>query len=236
MLQCLAALEADVTYRRPPAAGQQPFRHEPGRRPLLISAPHGAAHRRDDRYKQEDEFTAAFARLVAQRVGAHALYAYALSESDPNWDRESPYKDALRRLVADHGIRFVIDIHGMSDRHHFGIAIGTMCGASCRRRHEALIAATLSSAGFIEATAQEVRGYPALRCDRFVFNHGRFTGGMSHHTVTRYAIEELGIHAAQFELCATLRAVGRKTAGPGGGASIAQAVTAFEGLARALAE
>jgi hypothetical protein len=231
LLQRLAALEAEVTYRRPPAEGQPSFRHEPGWRPLLISAPHGAAHRRDGGYKQEDEFTAAFARLVAQRAGAHALYAFALSESDPNWDRESPYKAALGRLVADHGIRFVMDIHGMSDRHHFGIAIGTMCGASCRRRHEALIAATLTSAGFVEAAAQEVRRYPALRCDRFVFNHGRFTGGMSHHTVTRYAVEELGIHAAQFELCATLRAVGR-----GGAAGIAQAVTAFERLALALAE
>lgn len=236
MLQQLAALEADVTYRRPPPPGQDPFRHEPGQKPLLISAPHGAAHRRGDRYKQEDEFTAAFARLVAQRAGVHVLYAYALSESDPNWDCESPYKAALGRLVTGHGIRFVMDIHGMSDRHHFGIAIGTMCGASCRRRHEALIAATLTSAGFVEATAQEVRRYPALRGDRFVFNHGRFTGGMSHHTVTRYAVEELGIHAAQFELCATLRAVGRSRVGREDAAGIAQAVTAFERLALALAE
>jgi N-formylglutamate amidohydrolase len=231
LIDRLIALEADVTYYQPPAAGQPPFRHEPGRLPLLVSAPHGAAHRRDGRYKQEDAYTAAFARLVAERAGAHVLYAFARSESDPNWDRESPYKDALRELAAAHDIRFVIDIHGMSDRHKFGIAVGTMCGASCRRRHEALIVATLAAAGFVQATAQEAGAYPAPRRDRFVINHGRFTGGMSHHTVTRYAAEELGIHAAQFELCAGLRVVQRCDP-----REITRTVAAFERLAVALAE
>jgi hypothetical protein len=231
LIDRLIALEANVTYQQPPAAGQPTFCHEPGRRPLLISAPHGAAHRRDGRYKQEDAFTAAFARLVAERAGTHVLYAFARSENDPNWDRESPYKDALRELAAAHGIRFVMDIHGMSDRHKFGIAVGTMCGASCRRRHEALIVATLAAAGFVQATAREAGGYAAPRRDHFVVNHGRFTGGMSHHTVTRFAAEELGIHAAQFELCAGLRVVRR-----GDPAEIVRAVAAFERLALALVE
>lgn len=231
LIDHLIALEADVTYQQPPAAGQPPFRHEPGRRPLLISAPHGAAHRRDGRYKQEDAFTAAFARLVAKRAGAHVLYTFARSESDPNWDRKSPYKDALRELVAAHDIRFVMDIHGMSDRHQFGIAVGTMCGASCRRRHEALIVDTLTVAGFVQATAREAEAYPAPRRNHFVVNHGRFTGGMYHHTVTRFAAEELGIHAAQFELCAGLRLVRR-----GYPAEIVRTVAAFERLALTLAE
>jgi hypothetical protein len=242
VLDRLVALEAEVTYSEPPAGGQSPFRYEPGRQPLLFSAPHGAAHRRDGRYKSEDEYTASFARLLAERTGAHVLYARARSESDPNWDRESPYKDALRRLVADLDIRFVADIHGMSDRHKFGIAVGTMCGASCRRRHEGLIVESLSAAGFTEATAKEAREYPALRWNRFVVNHGRFTGGVTSHTVTRYAAEELGVHAAQFELCASLRVVRRQHGGArmgdfrGDPEGIARVVAAFERLAMALVE
>jgi hypothetical protein len=119
----------------------------------------------------------------------------------------------------------------MSDRHKFGIAVGTMCGASCRRRHEALIVATLTAAGFAQTTAREAGVSATPRRDHFVVNHGRFTGGMSHHTVTRFAAEELGIHAAQFELCAGLRVVRR-----GDAAGIARTVTAFERLALALAE
>ncbi|HMT21394.1 MAG TPA: hypothetical protein PKE20_09155, partial [Promineifilum sp.] len=163
VLDRLIALEADVTYREPPGDGEPPFRYERGILPVLFSAPHGAAHRRNGRYKQEDEYTSALVRLLAERTGAHALYAFARSESDPNYDRESPYKATLAELVAAHGIRFVIDIHGMSDRHKFGVAVGTMCGASCRRRHEALAVETLAAAGFIETTAQEARDFSALR-------------------------------------------------------------------------
>lgn len=242
ILARLAALEADVTYREPPAGDAFPFRHEPGRLPILLSAPHGAAHQRDGRYKEEDEYTAAFARLVAERTGAHVLYSYAQSDSDPNWDPESPYKTALRELVATHGICFVADIHGMSNRHKFGIAVGTMRGASCGRRREALVIETLAAAGFVETTAQEAKEFPALRWDRFVVNHGRFTGGMTSHTVTRFAAEDLGIHAVQFELCAGLRIVRRRGADKwpndyrGDPAGIAQAVAMFERLVLALAD
>lgn len=240
--QRLIDLEADVTYYEPPVDGEPPFRYAPGTLPVLISAPHGAAHRRDGRYKQEDEYTAAFARLLAERTGAHAIYTHALSEGDPNWDRESPYKAALAGVVDNHDIRFVVDIHGMSDRHKFGIAIGTMRGASCRQRHEALIVETLHMAQFSQATAAEVREFPELRWDRFVLNHSRFTGGLSSHTVTRFATEELGVHAAQFEICARLRIVqlvgtSRRYDGyRGDPAGIARTMAAFERMVMVLGQ
>lgn len=236
VLQRLVTLEQDVTYRDSPAGGEPPFRYERGTLPVLISAPHGAAHWRNGHYKQEDEFTAAFARLLAERTGAHVLYAYALSDSDPNWDQEAPYKTALAGVVAAHNIRFVVDIHGMSDRHRFGIAVGTMCGASCRRRHESLVVDTLTAAGFVQTSAQEAKEFPALRWDHFIVNHGRFTGGLTSHTVTRYAAEELGVHAVQLELCARLRIVQRPSTGSyGDPAGIARTLAAFEQLVTGLA-
>ena len=241
ILDRLVALEADVTYRDPPGDGGLPFRHMPGTLPVLLSAPHGAAHRRDGRYKQEDEFTAALVRLVAERSGAHALYAFARSGSDPNHDPRSPYKTALAELVAAHDIRLVLDIHGMSNRHKFGVALGTMRGASCRPRHETLAVEALTAAGFTATTAAEARDFPALRWDRFVVNHRRFTGGLTSHTVTRFAAEEIGIHAMQFELCGSLRIVRRRgtPAWPddfrGDPDGIARVVAVLERLARALA-
>jgi len=242
VLDRLIALEGEVTYRQPPVNGRPPFRHEPGRLPVLLSAPHGAAHRRNGRYKAEDEYTAALVRLVAHLSGAQALYADALSESDPNWDVDAPYKDTLRRVVAGHGVRFVIDLHGMGDRHKFGIAVGTMGGASCSAPHEGLIVASLIEHGFAPTTAPAARDFPALRWDRFVVNHGRFTGGLTSHTVTRFAAETLGIHAAQIELCATLRVARRLSTDKwpddfrGDPAGIARAVGALARLVEALAE
>lgn len=242
VLDRLEQLEVDIAYNDPPPDGGPSFRYQPGRLPVLLSAPHGAAHRRDGRYKEEDEYTAAFARLVGERTGAHVLYTHARAESDPNWDAESPYKAALAEVVATSGVRFVADIHGMGNRHKFGIAVGTMCGASCPARHEALIAATLMARGFKQVAVHDAQGFEALQWDCFIVNHGRFTGGLTSHTVTRYAAERLGVHAAQFELCASLRIV-RRRAGErwprefrGHAAGIVQTVAAFERLALALAE
>jgi hypothetical protein len=238
----LEQLEGEITYHAPPPPGIQPFRYVPGHVPILVSAPHGAAHHRDGRFKQEDEYSAAFARLVGERTGAHVLYAWAQSDGDPNWDRQSPYKNRLRHILIEHSIRFVLDIHGMSNRHQFGIAVGTMCGASCRQHHEALIAGALIASGFRPTTAQEARDFPALAWDCFVLNHRRFTGGMTSHTITRFAAEGLGIHAAQFELCADLRIVRRRNSGKrpgdfrGSPTGIVQAVSAFDQLVQTLTE
>lgn len=206
LLQRLEALEATIHYREPPEAGRPPFIHEPGQLPVLLSAPHGAAHQRNGRYKQEDEYTAAVARLVAAETGAHVLYSYALSDSDPNWDRESPYKQCLRSLVAQYGIGFVLDIHGMSNLHRIGVAVGTIGGASCPD-YEALIVENLKAQAFVETTAEQAQQFERLRWDHFVLNHHRFTGGLASHTVTRYAAQELRVAAAQIELCGSLRIV-----------------------------
>jgi hypothetical protein len=242
ILNRLAELEADVTYTQPPPIGEWSFRHMPGRLPILISAPHGAAHLRDGQIKQEDEYTAALARLVAERTGGHALYAWAQSDGDPNWDRQSPYKDFLQNIVIEHDIQFVLDIHGMSNRHKFGVAVGTICGVSCPQQHEALIIDALIAEGFQPTKAAEAREFSNLQWESFIINHHRFTGGLRSHTVTRYVRDHVGIHAAQIELCAELRIVQRhgsnKRPGDfkGNSGGILRAIAAIEKMVRDLSK
>lgn len=240
IIEQLQRFEQDIRYHSPPDEGQAPFVAVPGSLPILLSAPHGAAHRRDDRYKEEDEYTAAFARLLADRTGAHLLYTWAFSESDPNWDQDSPYKDALRRMVYDHAIQFVIDLHGMSNRHAFGIAVGTMHGRSCPE-HETLILTTLQQRGYRPTTVAEIQAFGDRQWDQYVLNHRRFTGGLTSHTITRFAHEELRIAAVQIELCASLRIVRRRAEARrsadfvGDPAAIAHAIETFDLVIRRLA-
>lgn len=241
VLARLEQLEAAILYNSPPTDGEAAFRFTPGTYPVLISAPHGAAHRRDGRFKQEDEYTAALAQLIAERTGASALYAWARSDDDPNWNKFSPYKEQLRRLVTARNVRFIIDLHGMSNRHKFGIAVGTMCGASCPQQHEILIHETLVAEGFRPVSVAEAREFPELQSDCFIINHHRFTGGLTSHTVTRYAAQELGVHAAQLEICAALRIVRRRATDKwpgdfrGDPVGILRVVAALERLVRLLA-
>lgn len=206
LLKRLRSLEQVVNYREPPPQGEPPFAYEPGKLPVLISAPHGAAHMRNGQIKREDGYTTGFARLVAAETGAHVLYATHLNALDPNWYERTPYKDWVQQIIERHQIRFVLDLHGMRDKYKIGLALGTMNGRSCPE-HEPLITQTLQAQGFTPITQKEATAAPRLRWNTVVLNHKRFTGGLANHTVTRFVAETMRVPAVQVELCSAIRIV-----------------------------
>jgi len=200
MLKRLVELEADVLYQEAPAGTEAELGYTAGAVPVLISAPHGAKHARfypeygERKPKDEDEFTAGLARLVAERSGAHVLWLRRKSDEDGNHDAASGYKDALKELLQRHAIRYVLDLHGARANWDFGIALGTSNNTSCAPETQALILETLARYGFTEDGDQ-------LR--RVAVNHTSFSAS-NRNTVTGYAAG-LGIQAAQFEANAHLR-------------------------------
>ncbi len=209
LLNRLMELETAVAYSTLPPEGERPFTYRVGDLPILISAPHATVHQRSQREKGEEEFTGALAQLLAETTGAHALYSCYRSADDPNWDRVSPYKSTLQEIVQGQGIRFVLDLHGMSNRHKFGLALGTMNGRSCPE-FEPLILKTIQ-AQFQQTRIGVARSFSELHWDHFILNHPRFTGGVANYTITRFAAEQLGIPALQIELCSSARVVERQT-------------------------
>ncbi|MCB8981400.1 MAG: hypothetical protein H6657_28675 [Ardenticatenaceae bacterium] len=238
LLDRLMDLETAVSYTTPPPEGERPFVYRPGDLPILVSAPHATVHQRCQREKGEEEFTGALAQLLGETTGAHTLYSRYRSNDDPNWDRDSPYKTALQNIVQDQGIGFVLDLHGMSNRHKFGLALGTMNGRSCPD-FEPLILETVQ-AQFQQTSQGIARNFTELRWDHFVLNHPRFTGGVANYTITRFASEQLGIPALQIELCSSARVVERrpfsqwKTPFRGQPEAIEQAVALLQSLVATL--
>lgn len=205
-LYALLELEEKIHFDRTAPQGISPYAHIAGQRPVLISAPHSTIHMRNGRIKRGEGYTAAFAHLLANLTSAHAFFARYKLLSDPNWDRYSPYKSTLGRIIKQHNIQFVIDIHGMSNWHKFGVAIGTMNGRSCPN-HINLIEDVLVSNNFQPRTETEVKQLSKLDLRSYVIDHSRFTGGIANNTITRFVSEQLHIGAVQFELCSTLRIV-----------------------------
>lgn len=200
LLERLIALESETGYQTDPAPGEDSFLCVPGSLPVLLSAPHGAAHWRAVRFKEEDEYTAGLVRLIGEITGAHVICANRRSSTDPNADMDAPYKAALKEIVRQHNPKIVLDIHGCKPENGFGIALGTMKGASCPR-HRPVILQILHERGFSESRSGLAglnvdKKYPAL-------------GEDSREPVTRFAWEKLGLPAAQFEVNAHLRVVQR---------------------------
>lgn len=208
-LAALVRFEQDIHFSTPPPSGASPYVFLQGSAPLLLSAPHSTIHMRNGRTKRADGFTGPFVQLLHRLTGAHALFANHRLASDPNWDKYSPYKSLLKRAVRQHGVRFVIDLHGMSNWHKVGMALGTINGRSCPDEMP-LIKQTLDQHGFQTLSIREARNLPGLNWQTVVINHPRFTGGVSNYTVTRYVSDCLHVGAIQLELCSTIRVVFEK--------------------------
>jgi hypothetical protein len=198
-MERLVGLESDVRYLELASAAEPEFLHIPGQTPVLLSAPHGATHTRDDKVKEEDEYTTGIARLVAELSGAHVLYARRKSQTDPNVDPHAPYRHQLRSIVNDFRIRFVLDIHGARSERAFAVALGTINRKSCPDQQTQIV------------EIFEVYGFGREKppSDRLVINHPEFTGGVSQDTITRFASQHLAVPAAQIELHETCRIVKR---------------------------
>ena len=201
-IERLIALEVDVLYQEYAIGEESEYAYCRGHIPILISAPHGAAHTRNGRYKGEDEYTAAFARLIAEETGAHCIYARRKSRTDPNAAADAPYKEKVRQICRDNEIRFVLDLHGMWARHNAGIELGTRDGKSCPEQKE-LIVQTLVESGFtLDNRSKLLR----LRVDAQFSGNGSPT----REPLIKFVSEKLRIPAAQFELNAWNRIVIRR--------------------------
>lgn len=151
MIEQLIDSERDIRYQEFAGINEPEYLHQTGTLSVLISAPHGAVHTRNGSEKEEDEYTAGLARLIGTITGAHVIYARRKSKTDPNADSVAPYKQALLQIVQEHGINFVMDLHGANKDRDFGIALGTMHGKSCSEQEKLIIVRSFERHGISEA-------------------------------------------------------------------------------------
>ena len=163
-----------------------------GRIPILISAPHGAKHYRtkENRWKAEDAYTGALAIELGRMTGAHVMFTKNKTVEDPNSDRTCRYKDLLKKVVEENGIKFVVDLHGTAWDEPFKIDVGTISNSlkhsSCPTYRPLILNAF---SGF----------------DKEIFNK-RFRA-QAPGTITCFARNDLGIEAAQIEINARYRMI-----------------------------
>ena len=165
-----------------------------GKIPILISAPHGARHLRNGSWKEEDEYTAGLAIKLAEMTDAHVIYVKNATKEDSNHDLETKYKDKIREIVIEHGIKFIADIHGANSNRPFKVSVGIINDENEK-----------CSCPSFKDTIQET--FKIFQKD--IFNLCNFSASKS-GTITSFAKNILNIEAAQFELNSKFRIVERK--------------------------
>jgi hypothetical protein len=222
MIKRLVELENDILYQDLATDGEPEFICLLGVLQVLVSAPHAAVHTRNQKPKEEDEFTGGMARLIGELCGAHVLYARRKSNTDPNYYPNVPYKQALAKIVQLNQIAFVMDLHGAAADRSFGLELGTANKQSCPADLVNSIISTLSEAGFRDNASDRLR--------RLAINE-RFSG-QGHEdweTITRYVWKKLYLPVVQIEINAHNRIPRRR-------ADATNANQPFEGDAELIAD
>lgn len=203
-MEKLTALDRLFDYRARASDGCAWFKIVRGRVPVLVSAPHACMHQREGVVKLQEEYTGALAVYLAEQCGCHAIATQFKTDEDPNWQAQSDYKNAISQLASDTEIRLLIDLHGMTNRYHMGVALGTIHGKSCDVND---VLPHFIQAGFQETAAADLTPDHKNAWRRIVVDHPKFSGGVVNHTVTRFAAHDLAIASVQVELSSEARVV-----------------------------
>jgi hypothetical protein len=118
-------INMELLYKQEAFQTEETFEIMTGEMPVLISAPHSVTHFRKGQPKQGEFMTGVIARLLQERLNCYCITKIHNDLTDPNFDTEHPYKEAIIRLVVEQGIFFHIDLHIMASERSAAIEIGT---------------------------------------------------------------------------------------------------------------
>ncbi len=96
-----------------------------GELPIMISAPHSVSQTRNNKIKVAEPATGILAKMLHDELNCPIIYKTMNCHDDANYDKKSPYKDALLEYINNHHIMFLIDLHQLSPTRDIIIDIGT---------------------------------------------------------------------------------------------------------------
>lgn len=95
---------------------------KPGKKPILLSAPHAVKQYRESQVKSSDYLTGALAIYLAEKCDCSCFCRVFNDNDDPNFPlgktlshTENDYLNALKRYIQEFNQFLVIDIHGCAD-------------------------------------------------------------------------------------------------------------------------
>jgi len=192
LLKSIIKIEFEqISYRD---ESERYFRFVEGSIPILLSAPHGARHKRNGAWKGEDEYTASLAVKLAEMTKAHVIYVNNQTQEDPNATSTSAYKEKIKEIIKDFDIRFLADIHGANSNRNFIICAGIINEHPEKCSCPTFKPVIQDALGDFQSPLFNLEGLCAANPKR----------------VTYFARHECGIESAQFEINADYRIIQRK--------------------------
>ena len=98
-----------------------------GNIPILFSAPHTMIQNREDgTIKFNEPYTKAILLYLNKYFRTYSIIKNIDTGIDSNRDNYDKYNVEMRRLIKEHNIKLVIDIHGAAKEREFDVEFGTL--------------------------------------------------------------------------------------------------------------
>lgn len=125
--------------------------------PIIISAPHSAKQFRNGKVQTKEFYTDTLAINVSDKENISCIYKTLFNNDDANADQDSPYKLALKDYIIQNDIRFLLDLHTMSDKRLPEICIAINSGKNIQNNYDLLqeIIAAFNKNGISSVTVDE---------------------------------------------------------------------------------
>ena len=99
-----------------------------GENNVLISAPHGVPQVRLGKYKVAEIGALSTALYLKKCSPCYLIAKTKCNNDDANFDEVSLYKNTIRKLIKNHDIKYLIDIHGLASSRDCDVNLGIHLG------------------------------------------------------------------------------------------------------------
>jgi hypothetical protein len=95
---------------------------------ILISVPHCVQQVRLGKHKAQELGSLPIALFLQKQTNCFLIAKTKCNNDDVNFDENSSYKNSIRRLIKEHNIKFILDLHGLASFRECDINLGTHLG------------------------------------------------------------------------------------------------------------
>ncbi|MGD7053481.1 hypothetical protein [Sutcliffiella horikoshii] len=111
---------------------QEGFHYIEGDLPILLSAPHSVTQQRNGKEKQGEFLTGPMVMHLQRQLNCHAIFKTKNLMDDANYNPKSTYRNFIKKIVNEHSINFLLDLHIMAPSRPYNIDLGTGRGKNIR--------------------------------------------------------------------------------------------------------
>lgn len=104
---------------------------------ILISVPHGVSQTRYGKLKVAEIGTIPLGKLIADNTKSHIILKTKNNFDDANIDKDCDYRKKVAKIIKQHNIKYILDIHSLAKYRACDVNLGVHLGLNIKQDEQA---------------------------------------------------------------------------------------------------